>query len=151
MEKLSAVGRKKHSSLHLKYCRLVFIASSWKQWPVYQLWPFIPVMQFTGRLFSIILLPVNTNIFLNVPCETCLRNIQKGTGLLSAQMVQLRAHCTASARQWALLSSKTWNRNKCQHGYKYMETCNMKRLVMFWRQVPKYIKCKGEKNIGIFL
>lgn len=26
-----------------------------------------------------------------------------------------------------------------------MEMCSMKSLVMFWRQGPKYIKCKGKK------
>lgn len=28
--------------------------------------------------------------------------------------------------------------------------CNMKSLVMFWRQVPKYIKCKGKKYRNLF-
>lgn len=132
--------KEKTNSLHVRYCWLVFMASSWKQWPVDQLWPLISVMQFTGRLFSIILLPVNANISLNVlPCERCLRNLQKGIGFLSAQMVQPRAHCTTSARQW---------HQKCQlelNGYKYMEMCSMKSLVMFWRQSPKYIKHKGKK------
>lgn len=43
-----------------------------------QLWPFIPVMQFTERLFSIILLLKNANIFLNVSCEICLKTFRKG-------------------------------------------------------------------------
>lgn len=62
------------------------MASSWKQWPVAQLWP-TPVTQFTLIVFSFILLPVNVNVSLNVlPSESSLRHLQKGIGFLSPLM-----------------------------------------------------------------
>lgn len=108
--------KEKNNSLHLKYCWVVFMVSSWKQCPVDKIRPSTAVIQSTVIVFSFILLPVITNIAVNVlPYERYLRNLQKGIGFLLPQIAcntELNAQPPKAVSEMDTPSIKNMNQSK---------------------------------------
>jgi len=107
-------------------------------------------------VFSFILLLVNATISLHVlPCERCLRNLQKRVSFLSPQMAcdtEFNTPPKPDSVRNGLTFHQKYESVKNLHGYKYTEKRNLKSLVMLWRQRPTYIKkkCEGGKKKYLF-